>query len=135
MFLASQENSISRPNALYFSDHRDRSGLSSRIWKTNSNIMFLNFRNLKAWLTMHILIVIHNVKIEKVNAKFRTWHGYVIYRLITSKSMFDKVFVNILNYKYIETSDVKVGSTCGTQNVWRKTTCRYKVAWVFISNL
>lgn len=30
IFRASQENSISRPNASYFSDHFDRSGLSSK---------------------------------------------------------------------------------------------------------
>lgn len=38
-----------------------------------------------------------------------------------------KVFVNILNYKYIETSDVKVDSTCGTHKM-----CGEKVGWIFI---
>lgn len=32
IFRASHENSISRPKALYLSDHRDRSGLSSNTY-------------------------------------------------------------------------------------------------------
>lgn len=45
IFRASQEYSKSRPNASYFNDHRDRSGLSSNICKEKLNIKFSHMHN------------------------------------------------------------------------------------------
>lgn len=44
---ASQENSILRPNALYFNDHFERSGLSSKICAMKPGITFPQVNNLK----------------------------------------------------------------------------------------
>lgn len=125
IFRASQENSISRPNALYFKDHRDRSGLSGNICENGSNIYIKSKYYLFQWKLQvylwflehsYYLRVVHWTKYTEHRFQFQTnkQKQHFLLRLADNNSWLWKPFWSVLNFFYVAKKNMR---TCYISNM------------------